>query len=122
MRVARFKILDNQLCSSTGPSTATVTSSGVDVSYSNGYFSLKAVGSSAGTSQTEWYYQTSDDKSTFSASALITAAAAANGTSFIEGFDPPVCKFIRIVGIGTGTNAPSSYVSAKLLFTEDSGA
>jgi len=116
----RYTLFDGTLVSSFGPSTATITSSSIEVDYSNGYFAMEALHTSAATSNMEWYYEISNDDTHWQTALATAGSANASGSQYIiDGFDPPVCRYIRLKGIGTVDHAPSGTVSAWLTFTED---
>ena len=97
--------------------TAAQTSPSVDITSSNGFFSIAALASSAATAKVEVYYQESTDNTNWTAATL--SSASVGETYTLDGFDPPVGKYVRLYAIGTSDNAPSTTLKAWLNFTED---
>lgn len=114
--MARFKAFNGDVVNA----TASVTSAVYDVSNSTGDFAvgMKGTGSTC-TIQLEYQVSqdgTNYDSTTSSPSRVILAT---QGTSYlVTKFHPPVCKFLKIVATGTGSNSTNATLTGHIMWDE----
>jgi len=114
--MARFKAFDSEVVNA----TAAVESAVYDVSNSTGDFAVGMVGT-GDTCTIKLEYACSQDGTNYDTTTTSPSRTilASQGTSYlVTKFHPPVCKYLKIVATGIGSNSTDATITGHVMFDE----